>query len=544
MVDAMEKYQGKGIGKNVAIGKLQYLSQEQTVHRKHIDHVEAEKNRVKDAQKIAVFQLKELYQKAVEEVGEENAEIFEVHQYMLEDEDYCDFIDDMIQTEQVNAEFAVAKAGEHFAQQFAQMEDEYFRARSVDVQDISERLIRILSGSLGVNQQNEPVIIVAHNLTPSETVQMDKKLLLGFVTCEGSAQSHTAILARTMDIPALVGIEGQVEWDGKWAIVDAKEGILFIDPDEALLQSYREKIAKQKMERAMLETLKGQEAVTQDGKNIKLYANIANVNDVEMVLQNGAQGIGLFRSEFLYLESLNYPTEEAQFLTYQQVAQKMGGKKVIIRTLDIGADKQVDYFKLPKEENPAMGFRAIRICLERPEIFQTQLRAIYRASAFGNLAIMYPMIISVEEVRKIKEISRQVREQLQKENIPFRTIEEGIMIETPAAVMMSDELAKEVDFFSVGTNDLTQYTLAIDRQNAKLENIYDAHHPAILRMIKMVVDHAHEQGIWAGICGELGADETLTQTLLQLGVDELSVTPAALLRICDQIRKTTVKVDC
>ena len=512
--------------------------------RQRVEDVAKEIERYQMASQKASEQLKQLYDKALQEVGEANAAVFEVHMMMLEDDDYVSSIVNMIETQEVNAEYAVAVTGDNFAELFSQMDDEYFKARAADVKDITERLISVLNeqddkGALG----DDPVIVVADDLAPSETVQMDKEKLLAFVTKYGSANSHTAILARTMNIPALIDIDIQPEWNGKLAIVDGKEGQLIIEPDEETLAFYRRQQQEEQEARALLSELKGQEDITLDGKRIKLYANIAGVGDVANVLANDAAGIGLFRSEFLYLEAEDYPDEETQFLAYKRVAEMMAGKKVVVRTLDIGADKQVDYFKLDKEDNPAMGFRAIRICLERPEIFRTQLRALIRASAYGEIAIMYPMIISVEEVCRIREIVDSVKSELDEQGISYGNFEQGIMIETPAAVMMSEELAQHVDFFSIGTNDLTQYTLAIDRQNMKLDSFYDPHHPAILKMIQTTITNGHKGGCWVGICGEPGADTSLTETFLKIGVDELSVSPSFVLPIRRIIRSTNVLDD-
>lgn len=539
----MEIYEGKPIFKGIAIGKIFYYQKgKQQVKREKIQDVAAEIARYEAANEKASEQLQALYEKAVKEVGEANAAVFEVHMMMLEDDDYVSSITNMIETQNVNAEFAVAATGDNFAEMFSQMDDEYFKARAADVKDITERLISVLSeqesaGEIGA----EPVIVVADDLAPSETVQMDKDKLLAFVTRHGSANSHTAILARTMNIPALIGVDIKEEWNGHMAIVDGREGKLYIDPEEEVLTKLQEAQKKEQEARELLSLLKGKEDVTADGKHIKLYANIAGVGDVANVLANDAAGIGLFRSEFLYLEAEDYPDEETQFLAYKRVAENMAGKKVVVRTLDIGADKQVDYFHLDKEENPAMGYRAIRICLDRPEIFRTQLRALIRASAYGEIAIMYPMIISVEEVLKIKSIVENVKKELDEQGIRYGNFEQGIMIETPAAVMMSEELAKEVDFFSIGTNDLTQYTLAMDRQNMKLDTLYDSHHPAILRMIQMTIENGHKGGCWVGICGELGADTTLTETFLKMGIDELSVSPSFVLPVRKIIRETKVK---
>ena len=458
---------------------------------------------------------------------------------MLDDEDYLDSIDNIIRTENVNAEYAVATTGDNFADMFAQMDDDYMKARAADVKDISDRLVRVLSGhDEGEMDAAEPSIIVAEDLAPSETVQMDKSKVLAFVTRKGSSNSHTAILARTMNIPALINIEYDDSMDGKMAVVDGKTGSLIVEPDADTLKKYQDQKDEELRQRAMLKELKGKTTETKSGHKIHLYANIGSTGDVASVLANDAEGIGLFRSEFIYLEKDNYPTEEEQFQIYKAVAQNMAGKKVIIRTLDIGADKQIDYFDMAHEENPAMGYRAIRICLDRPEVFKTQLRALFRASMFGNISIMYPMIISVTEVKQIKAIVAEVKKELTEQGIPFKDdVEQGVMIETPAAVMISDLLAKEVDFFSIGTNDLTQYTLAIDRQNAKLDNIYDSHHEAVLRMIQMVIDNAHKEGIWAGICGELGADTTLTERFIQMGIDELSVSPTFVLPVRKIVRE-------
>ena len=539
----MEKFEGKSILKGVAIGKIHYYSKgEQVVQRVSVEDTEAELQRYETAKETALEQLHELYEKALKEVGEVNAAIFDVHAMMLEDDDFNDSIRNTISSQKVNAEYAVATTGDNFAKMFEEMDDEYFRARSADIKDISERVVSVLHGATAKNALgDEPVILAAKDLAPSETVQMDKTKLLGFVTEFGSSNSHTAILARTMNIPALIGIPVDEKLEGRTAVIDGVTATLILEPDEETLKLYQEKKQEEERQRELLQELKGKEDVTLDGKHIRLYANIGSVGDTAKVLANDADGIGLFRSEFLYLEKSDYPTEEEQFQAYKTVAQNMAGKKVIIRTLDIGADKQVDYFHLDHEDNPAMGYRAIRICLDREEIFRTQLRAILRASAYGNIGIMYPMIISVDEVRKCREILEQVRRELERQDIPVGEIEQGIMIETPAAAMISDLLAEEVDFFSIGTNDLTQYTLAIDRQNAKLDSIYDSHHPAVLRMIRMVVENGHKSGCWVGICGELGADTTLTGEFLRMGIDELSVTPASVLPIRKIIRESTVK---
>ena len=534
---------GKSVFGGVAIGKIAfYKRQEKQVRRYRVEDTEAEVARFEDAQETAIAQLGELYDKAMEDVGEANAAIFEVHQMMLMDLDYVDSIKNIITTQEVNAEYAVATTGDNFSQMFASMDDAYMQGRAADVKDVSDRLLGILSdaGESGV-VADEPVIVAADDLVPSETVQLDKSKVLAFATMYGSANSHTAILARTMNIPAVIGLgEGLAkEYDGHMAAIDGFTGTIYIDPDEETMKAMTEKREEDRRQKALLEELKGKENITLSGQKINVYANIGNLSDVGAVLKNDAGGIGLFRSEFLYLESEDFPTEEQQFQVYKQVAENMAGKKVIIRTLDIGADKQVDYFGLDKEENPALGYRAIRICLTRPEIFKTQLRALYRASAYGQIAIMFPMIISVKEVKQIKVIIEEVKAELREAQIPFREdVELGIMIETPAAVMMSRELAKEVDFFSVGTNDLTQYTLAIDRQNQKLDAFYDPHHPAVLAMIRMAAENAHAEGKWIGICGELGADLELTEEFLAMGLDELSVSPAMVLPLRKKIRES------
>ena len=534
--------QGKSVFGGVSIGKLMfYKRNEKVIKREHISDADAEWKRFEAAKGQAVDQLKELYEKALEDVGEANAMIFEIHQMMLEDLDYLESIENIIRSQEVNAEYAVATTADNFAQMFASMDDAYMQGRAADVKDVSERVLDILCGvSAGVKEMTEPCIIAADDLAPSETVQLDKSKGLGFATMYGSANSHTAILARTMNIPAVIGLGETLssQYDGKMAVIDGFTGILYVDPDEETLARMQEKRAKDLEQKELLNQLKGKENVTRSGQKINVYANIGNVSDLGAVLKNDAGGIGLFRSEFLYLENSTFPTEEQQFAVYKQVAESMAGKKVIIRTLDIGADKQVDYFNLDKEENPALGYRAIRICLTRPEIFKTQLRALYRAAVYGNLSIMFPMIISVSEVKKIKEIIAQVQAELKAEGIPYKEdVELGVMIETPAAVMISRELAKEVDFFSVGTNDLTQYTLAIDRQNQKLDTFYDPHHPAVLAMIKMAADNAHAEGKWIGICGELGADLELTEEFLKMGLDELSVSPALVLPLRKRIRE-------
>lgn len=539
----MGEFTGKAIVSGIAIGKLMYYSKDaQQVKRYKINDVNAEKERYEKAKNTAIRQLNQIYEKALKEVGEVNASIFEVHAMMLDDDDYNDSINNIIESQLVNAEYAVACTGDNFSKMFSEMEDDYFRARAADIKDISERVISVLKGGGSASGPNEPVILIAEDLAPSETVQMDKDNLLSFVTRLGSSNSHTAILARNMDIPAIIGIDIKEEWNGLNAIVDGYNGKLIVDPDEETLNAYIEKQKKDIEAKELLKQFKDKEDVTLDGKHIKLYCNIGSVSDTAAVLKSNAQGIGLFRSEFLYLESSDYPSEEVQFQAYKTVAENMAGRKVIIRTLDIGADKQADYFELGKEDNPALGYRAIRICLDRPEVFKTQLRALFRASAFGNIAIMYPMIISVDEVIKIKEIVKEVKDELKEKGIPFNEdIEQGIMIETPAAAIISDELAKEVDFFSIGTNDLTQYTLAIDRQNAKLENICDTHHPAVLKLIETVVKNAHKEGIWAGICGELASDLTLTERFLKMGVDELSVSASKVLALRKKIRETSTK---
>lgn len=533
---------GKSVFGGVSIGKLSfYKRSEKIIKRTRVEDSEAECARFHDAKLQAVVQLKALYEKALADVGEANAMIFEIHQMMLEDLDYIESIENIIRTQQVNAEFAVATTADNFSQMFAQMDDAYMQGRAADVKDVSERVLVILCGvEQSVTQLDEPCIIAADDLAPSETVQMDKTKVLGFATMNGSANSHTAILARTMNIPAVIGLGTNLakDYDGKSAVIDGFTGTLYIDPDEATLCEMKKKREADLEQRALLEQLKGKENITKSGQKINVYANIGEVADVGAVLKNDGGGIGLFRSEFLYLENDAYPTEEQQFSAYKQVIENMAGKKVIIRTLDIGADKQVDYFNLEKEENPAMGYRAIRICLTKTDIFKTQLRALYRAAVYGNLSIMFPMIISVNEIRMIKEIIGEVKEELREAGIPFKeNVETGIMIETPASVMVSRQLAKEVDFFSVGTNDLTQYTLAIDRQNAKLDSFYDPHHPAVLSMIEMAAESAHGEGKWIGICGELGADLELTETFLRMGIDELSVAPSMILPLRNKIRE-------
>lgn len=534
--------EGKSVFGGVEIGKIQfYKRNEITIKRTRVEDVEAEVERFQNAKAKTLELLKGLYEKALEDVGEANAMIFEAHQLMLEDPDYVESIENIIRTQDVNAEYAIGATADNFAAIFEAMDDAYMQGRAADVRDVSERLLQALSSqNETVMVMDEPVIIAADDLVPSETVQLDKEKVLSFVTMYGSANSHTAILARTMNIPAVIGLGEALkeEYDGKVAIVDGVDGKVYIDPDEETMVSMQKKQKKDQEQKELLNQLKGKENVTKSGQKVNVYANIGNLADVGAVLKNDAGGIGLFRSEFLYLESDTYPTEEQQFAVYKKVAETMAGKKVIIRTLDIGADKQVDYFKLDKEDNPALGYRAIRICLTRPEIFKTQLRALYRASAYGQISIMFPMIISVAEVKKIKEIIEEVKAELRTEGAAFREdVELGIMIETPAAVMVSRELAKEVDFFSVGTNDLTQYTLAIDRQNQKLEDFYDSHHPAVLAMIRMAAESAHAEGKWIGICGELGADVTLTETFLKMGIDELSVAPGMVLKVRQKIRE-------
>lgn len=537
------KLEGKSVFSGIAIGKCKIFGKkDQVVKRSKVTDTDLEIKRFTQAKEQAKSQLAALYEKALKEVGEANAAIFEVHQMMLDDLDYVESITNMISSQGINAEYAVATTGDNFAEMFAAMDDDYMRERAADVKDISNRVIHILQGgSEQAGLGDLPVIVLADDLAPSETVQLDKSKVLSFVTRHGSTNSHTAILARTMNIPALIGVDYPEDAEGHMAVVDGRNGVFLLDPTEEELTKY-EALRQEEVEKArLLQELKGKENVTKAGRKIALYANIGGVGDVASVLANDAGGIGLFRSEFLYLETEDYPSEEQQFKAYRTVAENMAGKKVIIRTLDIGADKQVDYFGLEHEENPAMGYRAIRICLDRKEIFKTQLRAIYRASYYGNISIMFPMIISVDEVKAAKEMCATVQEELKSEGIPYGKVELGIMIETPAAVMISDLLAKEVDFFSVGTNDLTQYTLAIDRQNPKLDNIYDAHHPAILRMLQMIIDNGHKEGCWVGICGELGADVTLTDTFIKMGIDELSVSPSMILKVREQIRNSDAK---
>lgn len=541
----MQVYHGKSVFGGIAIGKISVFSKkEHKIVRVKIADTDAELARFEAAKQTALTQLAALYDKACKEVGEANAAIFEVHQMMLEDDDFTDSVNNIITTQQVNAEYAVGVTADNFANMFSAMDDEYMRGRAADVKDISERLISILKGSKeGHVNADEPVIVLAEDLAPSETVQMDKDKILSFVTVHGSVNSHTAILARTMSIPALVdtGLTLTEDLDGTEAIVDGFDGVIYIEPDKETYDRLSRRKKEEDEKKELLLTLKGKEDVTLDGQRIMLYANIGSTGDLAMVLKNDASGIGLFRSEFIYLGRDDFPTENEQFQIYKSVAETMAGKRVIIRTLDIGADKKVDYFNLDAEDNPALGYRAIRICLSQPEIFKTQLRAILRASVYGNIAIMYPMITSVNEVRRIKEIMKEVKQELKEQGIAYNDVLEGIMIETPAAVMVSDELAKEVGFFSIGTNDLTQYTLAIDRQNPKLDDFYDPHHPAVLKMIRMTVENAHKAGIWAGICGELGADTTLTEEFIKMGVDELSVSPGRVLPIRKIIRETTLE---
>ena len=540
----MQIYNGKSVFGGIAIGKISvYQKKEQQVKRVKIDDPEQEMARYEKAKAEGIKQLQGLYDKALREVGEANAAIFEVHQMMMEDDGYNESVENIIRSQGVNAEYAVATTGDNYAQMFSAMDDDYMRERAADVRDISERLLTILNGEeTGAVDADEPKIIVAEDLAPSETVQLDKDKVLSFVTVKGSLNSHTAILARTMAIPALVNtsVSLESEMDGRLGIVDGADGTFYVDPDEETLAEMKKRQEEDLSRKQLLLTLKGKENVTLDGQKVMLYANIGNIKDLATVIQNDAGGIGLFRSEFIYLEKEDFPTEEEQFQIYRQVAQTMAGKRVIIRTLDIGADKQCDYFHMEHEENPALGCRAIRICLTRPEIFKTQLRALFRASAFGKIAIMYPMITSVQEVRKIKEIVEEVKAELTSQGVEFGNPEQGIMIETPAAAIISDDLAKEVDFFSIGTNDLSQYTMAIDSQNPQLDLFFDPHHPAVLRIISLVMENAHKAGIWAGICGELGADQSLTKEFLAMGVDELSVSPGSILSLRKIILETNV----
>ena len=541
----MQCFQGKSVYKGIAMGPVVVLKKnDYQVKRTRIEDAEAEAARVDVALKASQEQLQKLYDKAVKEVGEASAAIFEVHQMMLEDEDYLEAIQNMIRTEQVNAEYAVAVTGDNFAEMFASMDDDYMKARSADIKDISERLVRNLSGQGDVDLSSiEPSVIVADDLSPSETVQMDKDKILAFVTVHGSTNSHTAILARMMNIPALIGVKMDLEelQTGMTAVVDGFGGKVTFEPDEELKAQTEARMQEEEEKLKLLQELKGKENITLDGRKINIYANIGSVADIGYVMENDAGGIGLFRSEFLYLGRNDFPTEEEQFQAYKQAVQMMAGKKVIIRTLDIGADKQVDYFNLGNEDNPAMGYRAIRICLKQPEIFKTQLRALLRAAVYGNLSIMYPMITSTEEVKRIYEIVAEVEGELKAQEIQYKIPEQGIMIETPAAAIISDRLAEMVDFFSIGTNDLTQYTLAIDRQNEKLDEFYNPHHEALLRMIQMVVDNAHKCGKWAGICGELGADPTLTEQFVRMGLDELSVAPSMVLKLRKIVREMKVE---
>ena len=537
----MQYFQGKSVYKGIVMGPVAVLKKnDYQVKRARIEDPEAEVKRVEEAVEVSKKQLGRLYDKAVREVGEASAAIFEVHQMMLEDEDYLESMENMIRIELVNAEYAAAATGDNFAEMFAAMDDEYMKARSADVKDISERLVRNLSGE-GDNDLSsmEPSIIVADDLSPSETVQMDKEKILAFVTVHGSTNSHTAILARMMNIPALIGVPMDLNSlkTGMMAVVDGFSGQVIFEPEEDVQKETEKRMQEEAEKQKLLEELKGKENITPDGRKINIYANIGSVGDLGYVMENDAGGIGLFRSEFLYLGRNDFPTEEEQFQAYKQAVQTMAGKKVIIRTLDIGADKQVEYFNLGKEENPALGYRAIRICLKQPEIFKAQLRALFRAAVYGNLSVMYPMITSTEEVEKIYAIVAEVEEELKKQEVQYKIPEQGIMIETPAAVMISDRLAEMVDFFSIGTNDLTQYTLAIDRQNEQLDDFYNPHHEAVLRMIRMVVENAHKCGIWAGICGELGADTTLTKTFLKMGIDELSVSPGCILPVRKAVRE-------
>lgn len=538
----MNIYKGKSVFGGVAIGKLLiYQKKDLLVKRSHIEDTDAETARFHTARKAAVAQLQELYENSKSTVGAANAAIFEIHQMMLNDDDFIESAENIIRTQQVNAEYALAMTSDNFANMFAAMDDDYMRGRAADVRDISERVLLILSGQeSGPLQTDEPVIVAAEDLAPSETVQMDKSKVLSFVTVHGSTNSHTAILARTMGIPALVGTEVVLDasMNGKLAAVDGDTGQLYVEPDAETLSILQNKYEALQMKKKLMQTLKGKETITLDGQKTMLYANIGNYSDLALVLENDAEGVGLFRSEFLYLENSSYPTEEDQLKIYRAAAETMAGKRVIIRTLDIGADKQADYFQLPREENPAMGCRAIRLCLTRPEIFKTQLRALFRASAFGKIAIMYPMITSLKELSRIRQIVSEVKKELAADGIPFGNPEQGVMIETPAAVLISDQLAREVDFFSIGTNDLTQYTLAIDRQNEQLDEFYNPHHQAVLRMIAITAENAHKAGIWCGICGELGADPDLTKFFLSIGIDELSMSPGNILLIRKIIRET------
>lgn len=541
----MKVIEGKGVFGGVAIGKLRILEQkEQTIKRVHVDNEEDEIKRFEDAKQKAIDQLGNLHEKAIAEVGEASAAIFQIHQMMLEDLDYIESIENIIRTQSVNAEYAIGVTSDNFTQMFSSMEDEYMRERAADVKDVSERLIRVLSNKDDETiNSDETYILGASDLAPSETVQLDKDKVLGFITQGGSSNSHTAILARTMNIPAIIGVGDSLtpDMDKKIVGIDGYTGKVYVEPDEKTLDMLNQKKYKADEQKELLQKLRGKENITKDGQKINIYANIGNISDLGAVLKNDAGGVGLFRSEFLYLENNDFPTEEQQFTVYRRVLENMAGKKVVIRTLDIGADKKIDYFNLPEEENPALGYRAIRICLKQVDIFKTQLRALFRASAYGNISIMFPMITSVDEVKQIKDIVNEVKQELREEGIKYsEDIEIGIMIETPAAVMISDDLAKEVDFFSVGTNDLTQYTLAIDRQNNNLSSFYNPHHKGLLRMLKMIADNAHKNNIWMGICGELGADEELTEFFLSIGVDELSVSPAFILPLRKKVRETDV----
>lgn len=538
----MREYSGKSVYGGIAIGPIKVIKKDNSqVKRIHITDTESEVNRFVQAKQNSKEQLEKLYEKAVLEVGEANAAIFDIHNMMLDDLDYIESIENVIRTQSVNAEYAVALTGDNFSEMFSAMDDDYMKARASDVKDISERIIRNLAKIEDINSSfDESVIIVADDLAPSETVQLDKEKVLSFVTVHGSSNSHTAILAKTMNIPSVINcpVEIDSDIDGAFGIVDGYNGKLYIEPDESIISAMKKRQQEDVEKQKLLFTLKGKSNTTLDGKEIKLYGNIGNLKDLASVFINDGDGIGLFRSEFIYLERNDFPSEEEQFQIYKVAAETLAGKKLIIRTLDIGADKQAGYFNLESEENPAIGYRAIRICLKQPDIFKTQLRAIYRASAFGNISIMYPMIISVDEVKRIKEITEEVKNELKAGGVTFNDVEQGIMIETPAAALISDELAKEVDYFSIGTNDLTQYTLAIDRQNSKIDDFFNPHHPAVLRMIKMVIDNAHKNNIWVGMCGELGADTDLTPVFLKMGIDELSVSPSAILKVRKKIRET------
>ncbi|MBE6860805.1 MAG: phosphoenolpyruvate--protein phosphotransferase [Ruminococcus sp.] len=536
---------GKGVCDGIAIGKIKILKKsESNIKKIHISDIEKEVTRFHNARDNAKKQLRQLCAKAESELGEESAAIFEIHSMMIEDSDYIESIENIIKAQEINAEYAVLKTGENFFEMFSSMDDDYMKSRSIDVKDISDRIIKnLLNTDNDENKLYDKTIILAEDLVPSETVRIDKDKVLSFVTINGSSNSHTAILARTLSIPSIVScnINMDSKFDGKTAIVDGFTGEIYIDPDSVTVEKMKTKMKETDLQREQLNTLKGKENITVDGKKVKLYANIGNIRDIASVLTNDGNGIGLFRSEFIYLERNKFPTEEEQFCIYKKAAETMGRNKIIIRTLDIGSDKKVDYFNLKKEENSAMGYRAIRICLKEPEIFRTQLRAIYRASIYGNISVMYPMITSIEEVKKIKDIAKEVRNELENEGVKIGNVEQGIMIETPAAVLISDELAKEVDFFSIGTNDLTQYTLAIDRQNEKLDDFYNPYHKSVLKMIKMVIDNAHKNNIWAGICGELGADINITELLLAFGIDEISVSSSAILKVRKKIRETDTR---